>query len=340
MSTTTNAQKFTNWRFNPFTNVSNPQSLVEEHLVQSFPESNLYGIQATESIVLDQPSSVTLHYKAADETETVLSEVPKSQPPSSGEFRVDYDHDTFFGTSLIELNPADDARKVILRYKGLGAIVKSDYTLNQVTSIPTRLRVRGKDVEDSDCPVTSIVAFLRGHYTAANNAGFVLSGPTANTVEAVNAYLPDTWRVCDGTAPNDPDSPVFNSTDRYLPDLTDGRFIRGKKTSGTIGGQNSVVLTINQLPAHSHSIGHDHDLFTIRPQGRYGSGGSGSGRHYSTGLFITSTAESIHAGAYIDSLTINIPALSHDDYSGRTGNNFPVENRPKFLTCFYIMRIK
>ena len=339
MSTTTNAQKFTNWRFNPFTNVSNPQSLVEEHLVQSFPESNLYGIQATESIVLDQPSSVTLHYKAANGTETVLSEVPKSQPPSSGEFRVDYDHDTFFGTSLIELNPADDARKVILRYKGLGAIVKSDYTLNQVTSIPTRLRVRGKDVEDSDCPVTSIVAFLGGHYTATNNAGFVLSGPTANTVEAVNAYLPDTWRVCDGTAPNDPDSPVFNSTDRYLPDLTDGRFIRGKKTSGTIGGQSLVVIK-----GHNHGLGTLDDTFAGDHIHAYDdlSGFNIRVRSGQTNAFNGGNdrfvGRNTHSGG-----------IHHHSFIGRIGNtgsttngdgDQTLENRPKFLTCFYIMRIK
>ena len=75
MSTTTNPQKFTNWRFHPFTGVSNPQPLVEEHIVQNFPEPNLYGIQATEGVVFDQPSSVTLHYLADDGTETALVEV-------------------------------------------------------------------------------------------------------------------------------------------------------------------------------------------------------------------------------------------------------------------------
>ena len=126
----------------------NPVALTEEHQVKYFPEPNLYGIQATEGIVLEQPSSVTLHYKDTDPnsgtvTLTPLTEVPKTQPPSAGEYRVDYDADTFFGTSLVELNTADLDRVVVITYKGTGAIVKSDYVFRQLTSIPTRLEVAG-----------------------------------------------------------------------------------------------------------------------------------------------------------------------------------------------------
>ena len=80
-------QKFTNWRFNPFTNVKNPASLTEQHTVKYFSESNLYGIQAMEGITLDNPSSVSLVYQSNGQR---LEEVPKTQPPSRGQFRVEF----------------------------------------------------------------------------------------------------------------------------------------------------------------------------------------------------------------------------------------------------------
>ena len=159
-----NPQKFTNWRFNPFTNVKNPIALTEEHTVQYFPEANLYGIQAHEGIVLENPSTVSLAFKETNSegetTEVPLQEVPKSQAPSAGQFRVDYDAETFFGTSLIELNSSDLDKQVILRYKGTGAIVKNEYIFNQLSRIPTSLAVSGKTTLDSELEVSGLAKLL------------------------------------------------------------------------------------------------------------------------------------------------------------------------------------
>ena len=136
-------QKFTNWRFNPFTATSNAVALTEEHNVQYFPEANLYGIHAHEGVTLENPSSVTLKYKENGRETTALQEVAKTQAPSAGQFRVDYDAETYYATSLIELNSADLNKTVVLRYKGTGAIVKNEYIFRQLSRIPTHLDISG-----------------------------------------------------------------------------------------------------------------------------------------------------------------------------------------------------
>jgi hypothetical protein len=175
-----NPQKFTNWRLNPFSGVSNPVPLEEIHVVKYMSESNLYGIQATEGIVLEDPSSVTLHFRDEDPDnlgqylETALVEVLKSVEPSSGEYRVDYDSDGFLSTSIIELNASDLDREVILRYKGTGSIVKSEYIFRQQSVIPTNLSVEGAlyipdiDPLDPSLEASKLLRDLRVIYSRQN----------------------------------------------------------------------------------------------------------------------------------------------------------------------------
>lgn len=57
--------------------------------------------------------------------------------------------------------------------------------------------------------------------------------------------IPDGWALCNGT----------NGT----PDLSD-KFVIGagnKYNSGDIGGEESVTLTIDETPSHSHTFGHN-----------------------------------------------------------------------------------
>jgi microcystin-dependent protein len=63
--------------------------------------------------------------------------------------------------------------------------------------------------------------------------------------------LPPDWLECNGQIVNDPES-VYNG--QILPDLNgQNRFLRGSATSGGIGGAATVQLSIDQLPAHSHT---------------------------------------------------------------------------------------
>lgn len=111
-------------------------------------------------------------------------------------------------------------------------------------------------------PVGTIMAYNPGYYTDGLNSGFQVVGPATNTVAGINAFLPENWRVCDGSALNNSQSPIWNNTNRYLPNLSNSRFLMGSTTTGAIGGSSSVTLSINNLPAHSHSIDHDHAAIT------------------------------------------------------------------------------
>lgn len=88
-------------------------------------------------------------------------------------------------------------------------------------------------------PIGSIIAYNPGYFTDAVNGGFTAVGPSGNSVSAFNTYLPANWRVCDGTALNDSQSPIFNGAGRFLPQLTSQRFLRGNTTSGGQGGSTA-----------------------------------------------------------------------------------------------------
>ena len=102
-------------------------------------------------------------------------------------------------------------------------------------------------------PVGTILMYSPGYFTANDNSGFSVEGPLANTVAAVNSVLSDEWRVCDGSEFLDERSPIWNVAGRYLPNLTDDRFIRGSSAAGAVGGSNQKILSTPQLPIHSHT---------------------------------------------------------------------------------------
>jgi hypothetical protein len=97
-------------------------------------------------------------------------------------------------------------------------------------------------------PLFGDTAAVRGDHIRANNAEIwanfaVLETliPVGAVMPLIQAYfsvgngspvpvaidLPDIWHECDGTAPNDADSPIWNAAGRYLPDLTGDIFLMG-----------------------------------------------------------------------------------------------------------------
>jgi hypothetical protein len=96
-------------------------------------------------------------------------------------------------------------------------------------------------------PIGVIMAWVGGYFTDANNAGYNHILPATNDVAGANTYLAKYgWRVCDGGIPDDPLSPIWNNGSRYVPNLTDDRFIMGDTAVGAGGGSN-VLLD------HTHS---------------------------------------------------------------------------------------
>lgn len=80
------------------------------------------------------------------------------------------------------------------------------------------------------------------------------------------ATIPEKWHICDGTlldVDDYPDlraaldTPFDNNVNLTVPDLRD-RFIYGMGTGSTLGatgGAATVALAINELPAHTHTVG-------------------------------------------------------------------------------------
>ena len=103
-------------------------------------------------------------------------------------------------------------------------------------------------------PVGAIVAYNPGYYTSGNNGSFQISGPAGNSRTQVNAFLNSKgWYVCNGDPVNVAASPIWNAAGRHLPNLDDGRFLRGSTTAGTQGGSNSITLTAGNIPSLTSS---------------------------------------------------------------------------------------
>ncbi len=218
-------------------------------------------------------------------------------------------------------------------------------------------------------PVGGIVSYLPGYFQSNANG----------TYTAVSLTLPPEWKVCDGSALNDADSPIWNASGRYVPNLTDSRFFMGSGTRGSTGGATSNTLTVDHIPQHLHSIDHDHASVTSGNNSVTHTHTGPSHKHISPYLTNTTTAGSYirsgHTGASngTNDRIIQQSAGSYDQYyletkdsgTGNTGNNSAshthsvdvaaytgnsgnygtasptaLENRPLYLSCSYIVRIK
>ena len=242
-------------------------------------------------------------------------------------------------------------------------VVKADLVkLHAITSTHTEINqlhesgVMKADLKFGFAPVGSIVAYVPGYFTNGSNGGFTYQMVSANTVAAVNALLNSSgWYVCDGAALNDADSGIFNGASRYLPNLTDDRFLMGDTVAGGIGGANSndishvhstgnFTLTTSHIPSHSHTVtvnsggAHTHTFSSVtgaaNPEGDIrplreralspvSISVSSSGNH-------THTASAGNTGS----------GNAHNHGNTGSAGSSSLENRPKYLSCFYIMRVK
>lgn len=198
------------WRRNPFTGDTYPVSLSEVHTVRFFDDWNAYGIQLDESIYLENPSSVSIVENVTGGT--VFTEIPRTSSPSAGQFRIDYEAQTYTGTSRIQFNPSDTGTVVLVEYKGLGILNKTenyvsflvgeDISANSLTTdaditVGTNLAVGGDGVINGNLQVgdgstgTGDV-IITGIFTG-NTTNPLEIDPNANTIK----------NLADGVAPSD-----------------------------------------------------------------------------------------------------------------------------------------
>lgn len=220
-----------------------------------------------------------------------------------------------------------------------------------------------KDGESWGCvPVGSIVAWLPGYFTNSSNGSY----------SAVSITLPSYYKECDGSALNDSASPIFNGAGRYLPNLTDSRFLMGNTSgnAGTTGGSNDLLAHTHAFTQPSaHSItqptftgpSHNHEWY-------YHNGSSGNDKVWAstgidrelnlsypksgTGLYIplnvSSSGNYSVGNSYTENegtenctRTTDVALSAHSGGAvgavseSRTGANIPI-----YLSVRYIMRTK
>lgn len=112
---------------------------------------------------------------------------------------------------------------------------------------------------------------------------------------------------------------------------------------GETGGAKEVALTASQLPAHTHSINHDHPSTTTSSHGQALYGSTETVHSHSGGL--NRVAQSTRNGSGVaDSQggtashthTFNVPNFTGT--SGSTGNGLPHDNMPPFMAINFIIK--
>ena len=142
--------------------------------------------------------------------------------------------------------------------------------------------------------------------------------------------IPAGWALCDGN-----DYPQSDNNGNITAPNLSGRFIVSAGDNGgnnytahQTGGQDSVAISMNQMPYHNHtgianSAGdHSHDLTPlISYSGGSDHGNGGDGK-------CDKINETNSTGNH-----------THTVYTNNTGNNLPHENRPKYYALAYIIKL-
>jgi microcystin-dependent protein len=195
------------------------------------------------------------------------------------------------------------------------------------------------------------VTFVATGVGAGTGTAYDLKYATGAWVD--NVTMPG-WYAC-----------VPENASKGCPDLT-SRFVMGKVAAGAgaTGGTNSYQLTTANLPAHTHTIDHDHAAVNTggmsantthshgitdpgHTHGVLGNGGSfsgsigqsigGSGPTYSTQS--ATTGITVQTSSSIDHThLVDLPA-----FSGTSGNGgfsaTAIDNRPAFYSLIFIKKI-
>lgn len=207
-------------------------------------------------------------------------------------------------------------------------------------------------------PLGAIMAYLPGYFTNGTNGGYVSVLPTdLNTLDA--AIFEQGWLICRGILFQDAACPYFTGAGRYLPNLTDSRFICGSTSGGVVGGANSVAghthsvdiaafnsvtdgptatgghaLLTTEIPPHTHTV-----PIAIYPSDNISAGTAHHGVYVSN---TTTSTGNVGSGGVAAAHTHSIAQHTHsiDPPATTSAASASHENRPQFLTCLYIIKVK
>jgi len=197
-------------------------------------------------------------------------------------------------------------------------------------------------------PVGSVIFFMGGYFTGPNNTGTFVN-VLGNTAAEVNAAVnQDGFYVQNGVECNVSGSPIFDGPGRYLPLVTDDRFIMGDTAAGGIGGTNtdshvhsynhlhytgSVALSVSQLPSHRHT------------QTAYNGGSVPAGEGSKPGTSYIDATLASSSGSYTSyegsGVTHNHGATGSSAGAGYiyTGSPSVSDKRPKFIAGIPLMKV-
>ena len=144
----------------------------------------------------------------------------------------------------------------------------------------------------SSFPIGAVAPWIGGYFTDTINGGF--TNVLGNTVANVNAYLLASYagrfKVCNGASLIDVQSPIFNVAGRFLPNISDSRFLMG---STTVGIPNTTLTGSTTFREHIHSqstplLGTNSAQTVSRQQ---------TGGFFSTATIVTATPHGLTAGS-------------------------------------------
>lgn len=208
----------------------------------------------------------------------------------------------------------------------------------------------------SAVPIGTIVAWQGGYFTDGSNNGFTMVVAAGDTVAQVNTALNASgWYVCNGAAVNHASSTIWVGAGRYLPDITDNRFIQGDNTADAKGGDNTPSHTHGigsyvaaNESAHTHSVStssetsgnqsvththtgpsHTHVYFSGTTANTTAAGGTGA----------TGNASVTHTHSYSKPTASSGAGSAHTHTLSGTSASTSVGNRPLYISAYYIVRV-